>query len=124
MTARLEFAAFGLGIALAGLPVTLGAQEPRLTGRLPVAARAQVDSILEAARSGGLPTEPLVDRALEGAAKGAAPRLIVAAVSRLGEELRAAARLAEMPDGRDLSTRERQAGQVRQVQRWHDLLMR
>ncbi len=65
------------------------AQEPRLAGRLPEPARAQVDGILAAARAGGLPTEPLVDRALEGAAKGAPPALIVTAVTRLLDELMA-----------------------------------
>jgi len=63
------------------------AQEPRLAGRVPEAARAQVDAILSAARNRGLPIEPLVDRALEGAAKGAAPGMIVAAVTRLRDEL-------------------------------------
>lgn len=63
------------------------AQEPRLVGRLPDAVRLQVDTILEGARAAGLPTEPLVDRALEGIAKGAPPSLIVTAVLRLREEL-------------------------------------
>lgn len=62
-------------------------QEPRLAGRVPDAARAQVDAILSGARSRGLPVEPLVDRALEGAAKGAPPALIVSAVARLRDEL-------------------------------------
>ena len=66
------------------------AQEPRLAGRLTDATRTQVDGILAAARNAGLPTEPLVDRALEGAAKGASPERIVAAVNRLLEELRVA----------------------------------
>jgi len=63
------------------------AQEPRLAGRVPDPARAQVDAILAAARTRGLPIEPLVDRALEGAAKGAPPATIVAAVGRLRDEL-------------------------------------
>jgi hypothetical protein len=75
---------------VAGLPPTAGAQEPRLVGRLPEAARPQVDGILEGARAAGLPTDPLVLRALEGAAKGAPPQVIVAAVTRLREELRVA----------------------------------
>lgn len=62
-------------------------QEPRLAGRVPDAARAQIDAILSGARSRGLPVEPLVDRALEGAAKGAPPALIVRAVTRLRDEL-------------------------------------
>jgi hypothetical protein len=78
-------------MVLVGAPVSVvNAQEPRLAGRLPDAPRRQVDAILDAARAGGLPVEPLVDRALEGAAKGARPDLIVAAVTRLMEELRQA----------------------------------
>lgn len=65
----------------------VGQQEPRLAGRVPAPARAQVESILAAALAGGLPVEPLVDRALEGAAKGAPPAMIVAAVTRLRDEL-------------------------------------
>jgi hypothetical protein len=70
-----------------GAPPAAGAQEPRLVGRLPDAARVQVDGILDAARTSRLPTEPLVDRALEGAAKGAPPDRIVLAVTRLRQEL-------------------------------------
>ena len=66
------------------------AQEPRLTGRLPDAARVEVNSMLDSARAEGLPTEPMVDRALEGAAKRAPEGLIVAAVRRLWGELRTA----------------------------------
>jgi len=75
-------------LALAALtPSSVSAQEPRLEGRLADEARAQVNAILDAARDDGLPTEPLVDRALEGAAKGAPSDLIVRAVTRLSEEL-------------------------------------
>ncbi|MEX2284903.1 MAG: hypothetical protein WEE89_20620 [Gemmatimonadota bacterium] len=66
------------------------AQEPRLVGRLADAARVQVDGILVTARAAGLPAEPLVDRALQGATMGAPPDRIVAAVNRLLEELRVA----------------------------------
>jgi hypothetical protein len=72
-------------LALAMPPMARG-QEPRLAGRVPEPARAQVDAILAAARARGLPIEPLVDRALEGAAKGAPPATIVAAVTRLRDE--------------------------------------
>jgi hypothetical protein len=66
------------------------AQEPRLQGRLPDEARMEVNRVLSAAREAGLPTEPLVDRALEGASKGATGPRIVTAVQRLEAELRAA----------------------------------
>ncbi len=71
-------------------PSVASAQEPRLVGRLPDAVRVQVDSVLDSARAVGLPTEPIVDRALEGAAKGASGDLIRSAVLRLWEELRIA----------------------------------
>lgn len=70
-----------------GAPAGAGAQEARLVGRLPDAPRLQVNQILDAAHDAGLPTEPLVDRALEGVAKGAGPNMIVAAVLRLRDEL-------------------------------------
>jgi hypothetical protein len=76
-----------LVLVLAALPALARAQEARLVGRLPDAARASVDSILESARGRGLPVEPLVDRALEGAAMGAAPGIIVGAIRRLHDEL-------------------------------------
>ena len=96
-TPRVGFVGAGLCVALllmmaalllmGALPNTAQGQEPRLAGRLPQATRLQVDSILDAARANGLPVEPLVDRALEGAAKGAPPALIVTAVARLRSEL-------------------------------------
>jgi hypothetical protein len=66
------------------------AQEPRLAGRLSPAARAGVEAILDSARRDGLPLEPLVDRALEGASKRADDARIVAAVRRLAGDLGAA----------------------------------
>jgi len=74
-------------ILLAAAPTIARAQEPRLVGRVPDAARARIDAILDAARVRGLPVEPLVDRALEGATKGALAAAIVAAVTRLRDEL-------------------------------------
>jgi hypothetical protein len=67
-----------------------GAQDPRLAARLSPAARGDVEAVLDSARQGGLPVEPLVDRALEGSIKGAADALIVAAVRRLAADLAAA----------------------------------
>jgi hypothetical protein len=80
-----------LGITMVvAVNVSAHAQEPRLVGRVPDATRLQLDATFSAARDDGLPTEPLVDRALEGAAKGARSELIVAAVNRLLNELREA----------------------------------
>lgn len=63
------------------------AQEPRLAGRLSPAARAGVEAVLDSARREGLPLEPLVDRALEGASKRADDGRIIAAVRRLAGDL-------------------------------------
>lgn len=68
-------------IALMALPAA--AQTPvraRLEGRVPPAIVAAVDSIVADAAARELPTEPLVQKALEGGAKGVAPERILAAV--------------------------------------------
>lgn len=78
-----------MGLAVVG-PHWAAAQEPRLVGRLPAETRLEVDAILDSARTLGVPTEPLVDRALEGASKGASDERIVAAVRRLADELQIA----------------------------------
>lgn len=62
-------------------------------GRLDVATRAAVIALVDSARAARLPTEPLVDRALEGAKKGAGGDRIVSAVRGLSGEL-SEARLA------------------------------
>lgn len=86
---------YGIVALAAGLLLTLApraavGQEPRLVDRLAEPYRSQVDAVLDSARAADLPTEPLVDRALEGASKAAAGERIVAAVRRLAGELRAA----------------------------------
>ncbi len=75
-----------LVLALALLPRLGQAQDPRLE-RLAPEARAPVITLIDSARAAGLPAEPLVNRALEGASKGAASPLIIAAVRRLAGEL-------------------------------------
>ena len=55
--------------------------------RLDVATRAAVIALVDSARAVSLPTEPLVDRALEGAKKGARGDRIVSAVRGLSKEL-------------------------------------
>jgi hypothetical protein len=62
------------------------AQDPRLD-RLDPDTRAAVTAIVDSARAARLPTEPLVDRALEGATKHAPGDLIVSAVRRLAGQL-------------------------------------
>jgi hypothetical protein len=85
MRAALMFAAI-LG-ATAASARGVAAQEPRLAERLSPTARTAVEAVLDSARQAGLPIEPLVDRALEGAAKGAADDRIIAAVHRLAADL-------------------------------------
>lgn len=54
--------------------------DARLAARLDAATAGEVQRLVDAARADGLPTEPLVSKALEGEAKGAPPERIVAAV--------------------------------------------
>jgi hypothetical protein len=61
----------------------VAAQDARLTDRLSVEAAAAVQLLVDSAGGRGLPTETLVDLALEGAAKDATDQRIVAAVERL-----------------------------------------
>jgi hypothetical protein len=60
--------------------------DPRLE-RLDAATRPAVAALVDSARRALLPTEPLVQRALEGATKRASGDLIVAAVRRFAVEL-------------------------------------
>jgi len=68
------------------------AQDPRYE-RLDPDTRARVITIVDSARGVGLPSEPLIHRALEGAMKGASSERIVVAVRRLAADL-GTARLA------------------------------
>ena len=68
------------------LAVQAPAQDPRLE-RLDPETRAAVSAVVDSARGVGLPIEPLIQRALEGATKGAAGARIVAAVRRLTGDL-------------------------------------
>ena len=77
-------------LALLGASGRAGAQDegdPRLRTRLDARTAASVQATVDAARADGLPTEPLVLKALEGASKGAQSVRIVAAVSRLHSQL-------------------------------------
>ena len=68
------------------VPAAVIAQDPRLS-RFNADTRAAIAALLDSARAGGLPTEPLLDRALEGAAKGASSEQIVIATRRLAGNL-------------------------------------
>jgi len=72
---------------LGARPGTADAQDPRLRGRLPAPALAEVTALVDSARAAGLPTEPLIAKALEGASKRADGPRIVASVRGLAARL-------------------------------------
>src|SRR5438132_303326 len=79
--------------ALVALP--LAAQAPdvaaRLTGRVPPEVVSAVAGIAASAAGRGLPVEPLVQKAIEGGAKGKPADRVIAAVRALSDQLAAAA---------------------------------
>ena len=70
-----------------GLPAAAAAQDARLAERLDTATAAGVQAVVDSARRAGLPTEPLVQKALEGRTLGASGDRIVAAVGALHGQL-------------------------------------
>lgn len=89
MRRRSPSGALLLGMALA-CPAGLRAQDPRLEARLDPVTAAVVMALVDSARAAGLPSEPLVQKALEGASKGADGARITAAVRRLAHRIGAA----------------------------------
>jgi hypothetical protein len=75
-----------LGGALVAAQATAQAVDPRLA-RLDSTTRVLVVGIVDSARAAGLPVEPLVQRALEGATKHALSDRIASAVRRLAADL-------------------------------------
>ena len=74
--------------ALAALGASsLQAQDSRLQTRLPSEVASQVQQLVDSAAQIGLPTEPLIQKALEGQSKGADGTRIVAAVRTLSGQL-------------------------------------
>jgi hypothetical protein len=68
------------------LVTQVAAQDPRLD-RLDPDTRSAVAAVVDSAHGVGLPVEPIIQRALEGATKGAPGTRIVAAVRRLAVDL-------------------------------------
>lgn len=64
--------------------------DPRLAQRLDHATAESVGALIDSAAAAGIPTEPLVQRALQGALKKAPGQRIVAAVSNYAADLRTA----------------------------------
>ena len=73
--------------ALATIAPALHAQDARLDARLDARTREAVEVIIDSARSDGIPSEPLVQKALEGASKHADGARILTAVRMLAREL-------------------------------------
>lgn len=63
------------------------AQDPRLVPLLDDSTRFRVEAVVDSARRAQLPTEPLIDKALEGARKRAPGARILAAVTALSDRL-------------------------------------
>ncbi len=80
-----------LSLGTAGPLLAQGPAADLLQGKLPADAVAQVRAIAARASARALPAAPLVEKALEGAAKGVAPARIVAAVQALADQLLSAA---------------------------------
>ena len=80
-----------LSLSTAGPLLAQGPAADLLQGKLPADAAAQVRAIAARATARALPATPLVEKALEGAAKGVAPARIVAAVQTLADQLTSAA---------------------------------
>jgi len=87
-------------LALVSAPGPVAAQQPapargttpawlraRLDGRLDAASRAAVERVIDSVHASGLPAEPLVDKALEGASKRAPREAIVRALRTLAADL-------------------------------------
>ena len=98
---------FLIVLAVVAMPMTLGAQDARsarLEGKLDGETQAIVLRTLDSARTRGLPVDPLVDKALEGATKRAAGPRIQAAVAMLMQRLETARdALAPNPGPRDIA---------------------
>src|SRR6266550_2734441 len=67
-----------------------GSGSTRLVGRVPAATLPAIDSLIAAAVAESLPTEPLVQKALEGSAKGVPTDRLVNGVRRSLLQLREA----------------------------------
>ncbi|HEX3865172.1 MAG TPA: hypothetical protein VHV78_00415, partial [Gemmatimonadaceae bacterium] len=75
-----------VGRALLALMLIAGsaiAQDPRLATRLDKPTQVAVNAIVDSARRDKLPTTPLVNKALEGSAKGSDGPTVASAVHQL-----------------------------------------
>jgi hypothetical protein len=77
------------------------AQDARLSARLDKPTLVAVTALVDSARGAKLPTAPLVDKALEGAAKGSDGQKIVTAVRQLSHQMGSAKRVLGSNAGPD-----------------------
>ena len=68
-------------------PATPAWLRARLDGRFEPRLRAAIERVIDSAYVAGVPAEPLVDKALEGASKGAPPEAVLRAVRGLAGDL-------------------------------------
>jgi hypothetical protein len=71
-----------LALMLVAAPLAAQTAHPRLAGRVPAAALPAIDSLIARAVAESLPSEPLVQKALEGGAKGVPADRLVNGVRR------------------------------------------
>jgi hypothetical protein len=71
-------------------PLTAQSVRARLEGRVPAASVSAIDSLVRLAVAEGLPTQPLIQKAIEGGAKHVSSDRIVKAVALNLEQLRQA----------------------------------
>lgn len=85
---RVLFRSLSIAALLTALAAfAASAQDARLSARLDTRTAAAVTRIVDSARARSLPTEPLVQKALQGAAKRAPSERVLAAVGELLSEL-------------------------------------
>lgn len=85
---RMLFRSLTIAAVLTALAAfAASAQDARLSARLDTRTAAAVARVVDSARARSLPTEPLVQKALQGAAKRAPSERVLAAVSELLSEL-------------------------------------
>jgi hypothetical protein len=90
--------AVGLNGALAqGAAAQQAGALERARDQLPAGAAARFDAIISQARARGLPLDPIVDKTLEGQAKGVPPEMILVVVQRLAGRLERARGLLDGP---------------------------
>jgi hypothetical protein len=88
-------AAFVAAVIIPAIPATVSAQttvRQRLQGRVPAQVQRVVERLARDATRKGLPVDPLVQKALEGGAKGVPAARVVAAVQALAGRLETSAR--------------------------------